>query len=75
MRQLISGITEKTAHWIDDSSRQRSALLLLLGGQTLLAGFCFGLINLVAERRTHRASSSREAVEFETTGGRDGGVR
>ncbi len=28
-----------------------SVLFLLLGGQTLLAGFYFGLINLVAERR------------------------
>lgn len=28
-----------------------SVLLLLLGGQTLLAGFYFGLFNLVAERR------------------------
>ena len=29
-----------------------SVLFLLLGGQTLLAGFYFGLMNLVAERRT-----------------------
>jgi glycosyltransferase involved in cell wall biosynthesis len=31
-----------------------SVLFLLLGGQTLLAGFYFGLINLVAERRAQR---------------------
>jgi glycosyltransferase involved in cell wall biosynthesis len=34
-----------------------SVLFLLLGGQTLLAGFYFGLMNLVAERRTQRAGS------------------
>jgi len=49
-----------------------SVLFLLLGGQTLLAGFYFGLINLVAERRTQRVSTSREALEFETTHSRDG---
>jgi hypothetical protein len=51
-----------------------SVLFLLLGGQTFLAGFYFGLINLVAERRTQRLSSSREAVEFETARSRDGGA-
>src|SRR6266481_6814077 len=35
-----------------------SVLFLLLGGETLLAGFYFGLINLVAERRTRQLSSS-----------------
>ena len=35
-----------------------SVLFLLLGGQTLLAGFYFGLMNLVAERRTRHLSSS-----------------
>jgi glycosyltransferase involved in cell wall biosynthesis len=40
-----------------------SVLFLLLGGQTLLAGFYFGLMNLVAERRTRRVSSSAEATE------------
>jgi hypothetical protein len=40
-----------------------SVLFLLLGGQTFLAGFYFGLINLVAERRTRRVSSSAEAAE------------
>src|SRR5438034_1311426 len=35
-----------------------SVLFLLLGGETLLAGFYFGLMNLVAERRTRRLSSS-----------------
>ena len=39
-----------------------SVLFLLLGGQTLMAGFYFGLINLVAERKA-RASSLREAAE------------
>jgi glycosyltransferase involved in cell wall biosynthesis len=51
-----------------------SVLFLLLGGQTLLAGFYFGLINLVAERRTQRASSSRETAQFETTHSQDGGA-
>jgi glycosyltransferase involved in cell wall biosynthesis len=40
-----------------------SVLFLLLGGQTLLAGFYFGLMNLVAERRPRRVSSSAEAAE------------
>ena len=40
-----------------------SVLFLLLGGQTLLAGFYFGLMNLVAERRTRRVSSSAEAAD------------
>ena len=31
-----------------------SVLFLLLGGQTILAGFYFGLVNLVAERREQR---------------------
>jgi glycosyltransferase involved in cell wall biosynthesis len=35
-----------------------SVLFLLLGGQTLLAGFYFGLINLVAERRLQGAPAS-----------------
>ena len=35
-----------------------SVLFLLLGGQTILAGFYFGLMNLVAERRTHRFDST-----------------
>jgi glycosyltransferase involved in cell wall biosynthesis len=52
-----------------------SVLFLLLGGQTLLAGFYFGLINLVAERRTHGVSSSRERSELETDHSRDGGVK
>jgi hypothetical protein len=45
-----------------------SVLFLLLGGQTLLAGFYFGLINLVAERRTHRASSLEKPVVAQTDG-------
>jgi hypothetical protein len=40
-----------------------SVLFLLLGGQTLLAGFYFGLMNLVAERRTRRLSSSAGAAD------------
>lgn len=42
-----------------------SVLFLLLGGQTILAGFYFGLINLVAERRALRfaAEESLETVE------------
>ena len=51
-----------------------SVLFLLLGGQTLLAGFYFGLINLVAERRAQRLSSSGEVSESEVTRNRDGGV-
>jgi glycosyltransferase involved in cell wall biosynthesis len=34
-----------------------SVLFLLLGGQTLMAGFYFGLMNLVAERRTQQRAS------------------
>jgi hypothetical protein len=33
-----------------------SVLFLLLGGQTLLAGFYFGLMNLIAERRVQSAA-------------------
>jgi len=40
-----------------------SVLFLLLGGQTLLAGFYFGLMNLVAERRTPRPGSSPNLAE------------
>jgi glycosyltransferase involved in cell wall biosynthesis len=40
-----------------------SVLFLLLGGQTLLAGFYFGLINLVAERRTSQLSSPAGAAK------------
>ncbi len=40
-----------------------SVLFLLLGGQTVLAGFYFGLMNLLAERRTQRAASSSATVE------------
>jgi len=42
-----------------------SVLFLLLGGQTLLAGFYFGLVNLVAERRGLRRLSSPASVEGE----------
>ena len=35
-----------------------SVLFMLLGAQTALAGFLFGLTNLLAERRTQRAESS-----------------
>jgi hypothetical protein len=40
-----------------------SVLFLLLGGQTLLAGFYFGLMNLVAERRMQRVSPSAEVAD------------
>ncbi len=52
-----------------------SVLFLLLGGQTLLAGFYFGLINLVAERRTQRRSSSVEVSEWKPTSSYNGGAR
>jgi hypothetical protein len=39
-----------------------SVMFFLLGGQTFLAGFYFGLINLVAERRARRVAS-RELSE------------
>jgi hypothetical protein len=38
-----------------------SVLFLLLGGETLLAGFYFGLMNLVAERTARRLFSSTKA--------------
>lgn len=40
-----------------------SVLFLLLGGQTLLAGFYFGLMNLIAERRTQRSVLSPNLAE------------
>ena len=40
-----------------------SALFMLLGAQTVLAGFCFGVANLLAERRTQRAESSLGSVD------------
>ena len=40
-----------------------SVLFLLLGGQMLLAGFYFGLMKLVAERRTRQLSSSAGATK------------
>ena len=40
-----------------------SVMFMLLGAQTALAGFFFGLINLLAERRTRRAESSPRSVE------------
>jgi hypothetical protein len=45
-----------------------SVLFLLLGGQTLMAGFYFGLINLVTERRTHRGSSASETENSDSIG-------
>ena len=40
-----------------------SVLFLLLGGQTVLAGFYFGLVNLVAERRAmHQAGLTKTAA-------------
>ena len=40
-----------------------SVLFLLLGGQTLLAGFYFGLVNLVAERQ--KVSASRNSARIQ----------
>jgi hypothetical protein len=45
-----------------------SVLFLLLGGQTLLAGFYFGLMNLVAERRMQRTRSIPDATESKSLG-------
>jgi glycosyltransferase involved in cell wall biosynthesis len=42
-----------------------SVLFLLLGGQTLLAGFFFGLVNLVAERRSMRELSRSAPTQME----------
>ena len=39
-----------------------SVLFLLLGGQTILAGFYFGLVNLVAERRAMRETNACKAA-------------
>ena len=47
-----------------------SVLFLLLGGQTVLAGFYFGLVNLLAERRTQRAGTGA-AGEGLTEGSED----
>jgi hypothetical protein len=40
-----------------------SVLFLLLGGQTVMAGFYFGLVNLVAERRAQRTLHASRALE------------
>jgi glycosyltransferase involved in cell wall biosynthesis len=40
-----------------------SVLFMLLGAETALAGFFFGLMNLLAERRTQRAESSLGSVD------------
>ena len=45
-----------------------SVLFLLLGGQTLLAGFYFGLMNLAAERRMQRTASLPDATESKSLG-------
>ena len=45
-----------------------SVLFLLLGGQTLLAGFYFGLMNLVAERRMQHTPSLPDATESKSLG-------
>ena len=42
-----------------------SVLFLLLGGQTVLAGFYFGLVNLVAERRGMRQTNTSTAAATE----------
>ena len=44
------------------------AFVLLLGGQKLMVGFYFGLVNLVPGRRAQRASSSSRVAEPERTG-------
>lgn len=54
-----------------------SVLFLLLGGQTVLAGFYFGVMNLVAERRTQRvdvqqSSESRSNGRSERKSSRGG---
>jgi glycosyltransferase involved in cell wall biosynthesis len=43
-----------------------SVLFLLLGGQTILAGFYFGLVNLVAERRAMRQTNASKAAAADT---------
>ena len=50
-----------------------SVLFLLLGGQTLLAGFYFGLINLVAERRAQQRISTFRALSQSQAAQRDKG--
>src|SRR6266516_7461022 len=45
-----------------------SVLFLLLSGQTFMAGFFFGFMNLVAERRALRASSLPDATESKSLG-------
>ena len=35
---------------------------MLLGGQTVFAGFYFGLVNLVAERRAMRQTDASKAA-------------
>jgi glycosyltransferase involved in cell wall biosynthesis len=40
-----------------------SVLFLLLGGQTLLGGFYFGLLNLIGERKTQQRTLRRFQVE------------
>src|SRR5438034_1376488 len=45
-----------------------SVLFLLLGGQTLLGGFYFGIMNLVAERRMQRTPSLPDATESKSQG-------
>jgi hypothetical protein len=45
-----------------------SVLFLLLGGQTLLGGFYFGLMNLVAERRMQRTPFLPDATESKSLG-------
>jgi glycosyltransferase involved in cell wall biosynthesis len=39
-----------------------SVVFLLLGGQTILAGFYFGLVNLVAERRAMRQTNASKTA-------------
>lgn len=43
-----------------------SVLFLLLGGQTLLAGFYFGLLNMLSERRAQGNSAQETALSFDS---------
>jgi len=48
---------------VDPPARHLFRALPAARGQTLLAGFYFGLMNLVAERRTRQLSSSAGATK------------
>ena len=48
----------KTIRWVAGS-----LLFLLVGAQTIQAGFCFGVINILHERRLHESTSLSPAYE------------